>query len=266
MSAPKVFGSPPQQRSQPGGPAGQQIQSRQWWRPVVLLALVVAILVLAPLFGLGDKLGALRDWIKELGNLAPLVFILIYVAAALAALPASPFSVAAAALFGSVWGVIVVNIGSTLGAALAFLVGRYFARDAVVNWLGRKENFRRVDRLTEKHGAIIVALTRLVPIFPFNLLNYGFGLTRVPFWTYVFWTWLCIIPGTILYVVGADALLQGAAQGKIPWTLVGVFAAALILVAFLVHFARRRLKAGEQEGQSGPARPLNKDQIHERRP
>jgi uncharacterized membrane protein YdjX (TVP38/TMEM64 family) len=230
-----------------------QSPGRQWWRPVVLLALVIAILVLARYLGLGDKLGELRAWIKALGTLGPLVFILIYVAAVVAALPAAPISVVAAALFGSVWGVILVNIGATLGAALAFLVGRYFAREAVISWLGKNEKFRRLDRLTEKHGAIIVALTRLVPIFPFNLLNYGFGLTRVPFWTYTFWTWLCIIPGTILYVVGADALLQGAAHGKVPWILIGAFVAALIVLVVLVHFARRRLR--EKEPESSPDTP-----------
>ena len=232
-------------------PEGQS-PGRQWWRPVLLLALVIAMLVLARFLGLADQLGDLRDWIKSLGALGALVFILIYVVAIVAALPAAPISVAAAALFGSVWGVILINIGATLGAALAFLVGRYFAREAVVNWLGQNEKFRRLDGLTEKHGAIIVALTRLVPIFPFNLLNYGFGLTRVPFWTYVFWTWLCIIPGTVLYVVGADAVLQGVAQGKVPWTLVLAFGAALILLAILVRFAKRRLQAREQEGEPGP--------------
>jgi uncharacterized membrane protein YdjX (TVP38/TMEM64 family) len=233
-------------------PGDQNPPGRQWWRPVVLLAVVIAVLVLARFLGLGDKLGALRDWIKSLGPLGPVVFILLYVAAVVAALPASPFSVAAAALFGSVYGVIVVIIGATLGAALAFLVGRYFARDAVVNWLGKNDKFRRLDQLTEEHGAIIVALTRLVPIFPFNLLNYGFGLTRVPFWTFVFWTWLCIIPGTILYVVGADALLQGVAQGKVPWGLVLAFVGALIFLAVLVYFARRRLQAEEEDGKPGP--------------
>jgi uncharacterized membrane protein YdjX (TVP38/TMEM64 family) len=234
-----------------GQPGSQSAPGRQWRRPVVLLALVIAILVLARFLGLADHLGDLRDWIKSLGALGALVFILIYVVAVVAALPAAPVSVAAAALFGSVWGVILINIGATLGAALAFLVGRYFAREAVVSWLGKNEKFRRLDELTEEHGAIIVALTRLVPIFPFNLLNYGFGLTRVPFWTYVFWTWLCIIPGTVLYVVGADAVLQGVAQGKVPWTLVLAFGVALVFLAILVRFAKRRLEAREREGGTG---------------
>jgi uncharacterized membrane protein YdjX (TVP38/TMEM64 family) len=235
----------------PDQPGAQGAPGRQWWRPVVLLGLVIGILVLARFLGLTDRLGELRDWIKGLGTLGALVFIVIYVAAVVAALPAAPVSVAAAALFGSVWGIVLINIGATLGASLAFLVGRYFARGAVVNWLGRNERFRRLDQLTEAHGAIIVALTRLVPIFPFNLLNYGFGLTRVPFWTYVFWTWLCIIPGTILYVVGADAVLQGAAQGKVPWLLVLVFGAALIFLTILARFAKRRLQDGEKKSETG---------------
>lgn len=242
-------GASPEPTAGSGGPG------RQWWRPVVLLALVIAILVLARVLGLADRLGDLRDWIKSLGAMGALVFILIYVAAVVAALPAAPISVAAAALFGSLWGVILINIAATLGAGLAFLVGRYFAREAVVNWLGQNEKFRRLDQLTEKHGAIIVALTRLVPIFPFNLLNYGFGLTRVPFWTYVFWTWLCIIPGTVLYVVGADAVLQGVAQGKVPWLLVLAFGVALILITVLAGLAKRRLQAREEDKETGPPSP-----------
>ncbi len=256
MDASTVKTDPAPESGSPDQPGGQGAPGRQWLRPVVLLALIIAILVVARFLGLADKLGDLRDWIKSLGSLGALVFVLIYVVAIVAAIPAAPISVAAAALFGSVWGVILINIGATLGAGLAFLVGRYFARKAVVNWLGHNEKFRRLDQLTEAHGAIIVALTRLVPIFPFNLLNYGFGLTRVPFWTYLFWTWLCIIPGTVLYVVGADAVLQGVAQGKIPWTLVLAFGAALIILTILVRLAKLRLQAKEQAQETGPQEPL----------
>ena len=87
-----------------------------------------------------------------------------------------------------------------------------------------------------------VALTRLVPLFPFNLLNYGFGLTRVRLGTYIFWSWLCMLPGTLLYVVGTDAVISGLRQGKVPWTLIGVFVAAIILVGVLVRIARKKLQ------------------------
>jgi len=174
-----------------------------------------------------------------------LVFLLLYVAGVVAALPGSVLTVTAGALFGSVVGVILVSIAATLGASLSFIISRYFARAAVANWLSTKEKFRRLDQLTEERGAIIVALTRLVPIFPFNLLNYAFGLTRVRFWTYVFWSWLCMLPGAVLYVVGADAVTKAIVQGRVPWVLMGAVAAVGVALAILVPYARRKLQTQE---------------------
>jgi uncharacterized membrane protein YdjX (TVP38/TMEM64 family) len=218
---------------------------RGLWRPIILFLLVIAMLALSSVFGLGEKLALLRDWIHSLGAWAPAAFVGLYILAVIAAVPGSAITVAAGALFGSLVGVIVVSIGATVGASLAFVISRYFARDAVARWLSNKEKFRRLDQLTERHGAVIVALTRLVPVFPFNLLNYGFGLTRVRFWTYVFWSWLCMLPGTVLYVVGTDVIVKAVAQGRVPWGLVGVLIAAAIVIALLVRSARRRLRAKE---------------------
>ena len=181
------------------------------WRPILLMSMVVVIVILSWVFGIGERLMALRDWIHSLGTLGPAVFILIYAGATVAALPGAAISIIAAAIFGSLVGVIVVSIASTLGASLAFLIGRYFARDATEKWLATREKFKKLYDLTERHGAIIVAIVRLVPLFPFNFVNYGFGLTKVPFWTYVFWSWLCMLPGTVLYVVGTDAVVQAMA-------------------------------------------------------
>ena len=225
-------------------------RTKGWWKPVLLLALVVGVLVLASTFNIGERIAQLRGWIDSLGNLGLLVYTLIYIIAVVAAIPGSPITVLAGALFGSVLGVIVVSIGSTIGAGLAFLVGRYFARDAVARWLKDKEKFKKLDRLTEEHGSIIVAITRLVPVFPFNVLNYGYGLTRVKFWTYVFWSWLCMLPGTILYVVGADAVTKGLAQGRVPWALIGVAASVIIILTLLVRQARKQLQKKEQAIES----------------
>lgn len=174
-----------------------------------------------------------------------MVFVPLYAVAVVAALPGSALTVAAGALFGSVLGVLVVINAATLGATLSFLIARYFARDAIARWLSTNERFRRLDQLTEQQGAMIVALTRLVPVFPFNFLNYGFGLTRVSFWTYVFWSWLCMLPGTILYVVGADALTQGIARGEVPWVLIDAMGGVGVLLALLVRYARRTLQNEE---------------------
>ncbi len=221
--------------------SGDVAKMQAWWRPVALLTAVVVVLILARAVGLDERLSEIRHWINGLGAWGPLVFVLLYAAAVVAALPGSALTVVAGALFGSVLGVIVVSLASTLGASLAFLLARYLARDATARWLAQSEKFRRLDQLTEERGAIIVALTRLVPLFPFNLLNYGFGLTRVPFRTYVFWSWLCMLPGTVLYVVGADTVTKGLVEGELPWGLIVVLLSAALLVAILVRYARRQL-------------------------
>jgi uncharacterized membrane protein YdjX (TVP38/TMEM64 family) len=221
-----------------------------WWRPLALVMALTILLVLAKVFGLGERLGLLRDWIHGLGAWGGVVFIFLYAAAVIGAVPGTALTVTAGALFGSIIGVVLVSIASTLGASLAFLIARYFARDATVRWLSDNEKFSRLDRLTKEHGAIIVALTRLVPIFPFNLLNYGFGLTSVPFWTYLFWSWLCMLPATVLYVVGADAVSKGIAEGEVPWVLVGSFVGVLIMLILLVRYARQRLHDKEEKVQA----------------
>ena len=216
------------------------------WKLVLFAAVVLSLIVLARLFGLGEKLQELRDWIAGMGTLGMVVYVGLYIVAVVAAVPGLPISIAGAAIFGAFKGVILVSIGSTLGASLAFLIARYLARDAIYRRLSGNDKFRRLDRLTEQHGAVIVAITRLVPLFPFNLLNYGYGLTRIPFWTYAFWSWLCMLPGTIVYLVGTDALVTAATTGDIPWLIVGVFVAALAIVIVAVRIASGKLKEKER--------------------
>lgn len=227
----------------PDGALGRN--GRRWWRPLLFFVVLAALAIAAPALGLGQRLAELRGWIEGLGPLGPLVFALVYAVATVAAVPASLLTVAAGAMFGSAVGIATVIVGATVGAAAAFAIARWLARDAVAGWLARSEKFARLDALTERHGAIIVALTRLLPIFPFNLLNYGFGLTRVRFGTYVLWSFLCMLPGTALYVVGADAVTRGLAEGRIPWGLVGALAAVLLVLLIVVRRARRLLAARE---------------------
>jgi uncharacterized membrane protein YdjX (TVP38/TMEM64 family) len=212
------------------------------WRPILLIAFIIAVFILAIVFGVGEKLGALRGWIQSIGTLGPVAFVGLYVLGVVVGIPGSALTVAAGGLFGSFLGVILVSLASTIGASFSFLIARYFARDAVTGWLSKREKFKKLDGMTEEHGAMIVAILRLIPIFPFNLLNYGFGLTKIPFRTYVLWSWLCMLPGTVLYVVGVDAVIQLIIQRKVPWILFGVVAGVGILLVFLVKLARRKIK------------------------
>ena len=156
------------------------------WQPLLFVILLLAVIILLKFSGVADKLTDVREWINGLGFWAPVVFVLFYILAVILALPGSAITIAGATLFGSFWGVVLVSIASVIGASICFLISRYLARDLILRKLAQNEKFLKLDRMAEEHGAIFVAITRLVPIFPFNVLNYGFGLTGVRFRTYVF--------------------------------------------------------------------------------
>jgi uncharacterized membrane protein YdjX (TVP38/TMEM64 family) len=151
------------------------------FRPKIILivAAVIAILYAAHRIGAGPWLTNALDWIRGLGALAPIVFIAIYIAACVAFLPGSILTIGAGVIFGVVRGSLYVSIAATLGATAAFLVGRYLARDWVSARLEGNAKFQAIDEAVGKEGWKIVILTRLSPVFPFNLLNYAYGLTRV---------------------------------------------------------------------------------------
>lgn len=221
---------------------------------MALLAVVIAIIVLSWAFGLDRRIAHVRAWIDSIGGWGPPVYILIYAGATVAALPGTVLTAAAGALFGSLVGVIVASIASTLGASLSFLIARYFAREAVEQWLGSSERFQRLDRLTEEHGQTVVALTRLVPLFPFNFLNYAFGLTRVSFWTYLFWSWLAMLPATIIYVAGTDAAIRAITERRLPWALLAATAAVAVMLWLLVRRAGRALSKAQASPDNGTYR------------
>ncbi len=222
--------------------------TKSLFKPIALAAVLVSLIVVARVFNLGDRLGELREWILSLGALGPFVYVLIYIAAVVLALPGSVITILAGVLFGSVIGIVTVSFGSTLGATLAFLISRHIARDAVAQRFSKNEKFHRLDQMTQDHGSIIVAITRLVPLFPFSLLNYGFGLTHVPLKTYVFWSWICMFPGTVLFVVGADAVTKAVSEGQVPWALILIFVITVVIITLLVKHIRKTLKAKEIEG------------------
>jgi uncharacterized membrane protein YdjX (TVP38/TMEM64 family)/rhodanese-related sulfurtransferase len=171
-------------------------------------------------------------------------------------------TLAGGALFGPVWGTIYNLTGATLGAVLAFLLARYLATDWVQSKI-RKTTGSRVERLmngVEAEGWRFVAFTRLVPLFPFNLLNYALGLTRIPFGHYVLATGIFMLPGAIAYTYLGYAGREAVAGGE-GWIQKGLIALALLATAaFLprligklrqqpmleVEELKRRLEAGEE--------------------
>jgi uncharacterized membrane protein YdjX (TVP38/TMEM64 family) len=217
-------------------------KSTDWWKPIVFLAIIITLFIVMNGIGFGQNIKELQNWITSLGLWGPVAFFIIYLGAVIATIPGTIFGVIAGALFGSVVGVILISISSTVGASITFLIARYFARDTIARWLVKNKTMQRLDHLTEQHGMILVGLTRLIPLFPFTLLNYGFGLTKVSFKTYVFWSWLGMLPGTIIVVVGTDVLTQELTQGHFSWVLIGVLISTIAILGLIIWYARRKLK------------------------
>jgi len=194
------------------------------------------------LFDVGEELARWQQWVASLGAWGPLFFVLTYAAIVVAAIPAAPLTIAAGALFGSLSGLVWSSIAASLGRAVSFLIARYFARDAASRWLSENKRLRRLDELIDQRGPTIVILTRVIPLFPINVLNYAFGLTRINLSTFLFWSWLSTLPATVVYVTSADTVVQTAIRGEIPRLLLAVVAVAVIALALLIVRVRKKSK------------------------
>jgi uncharacterized membrane protein YdjX (TVP38/TMEM64 family) len=215
-------------------------------RPRVELLVVAALVMAAPvlLLPVGEWTVALLARIERLGAWAGVVLAALWIPAALLLVPGSLITLGTGFLLGVGWGMVTVSIGSTLGAVAAFLAGRTLARDRVRAWVAGRPRFRAVDRAVETGGLGIVLLTRLSPLFPYNFLNYAFGLTGVRFRDYLVGSWAGMLPGTLLYVVlGSTAQALASLGGGDPgrsaaeWIAFGVGLLATGAVTWIV--ARR---------------------------
>ncbi|MCG8481556.1 MAG: TVP38/TMEM64 family protein [Spirochaetales bacterium] len=221
---------------------------------IARLALIAAIVVLAVVLGVRfDVQSLLRDllaWVESQGFTGVLVFIAVYIFATVFFIPGSILTLGAGAVFGVGAGTVWVSAASTLGAFAAFLTGRYIARGWVAAKIDDNPRFAAIDKAVGREGWKIVLLTRLSPIFPFNLLNYAYGLTAVSAPSYFFSSWIGMLPGTVMYVyigsLAANLATLGSASGErdtVQWILYGVGLVATIAVTlFVTRIARRALK------------------------
>jgi uncharacterized membrane protein YdjX (TVP38/TMEM64 family) len=241
------------------------------WGKIAVYALVAAA-VIAALLLLGRQAGQyvprFAQWVASLGIWGPVVFILGYLVATVAFAPGVILTLAAGAIFGIVRGTLYTFIGATLGACAAFLVARYAARRAIEKKIAGNPRFAAIDRAVAQQGLKIVALLRLSPVFPFNLLNYALGLTQVRFVDYLL-ACFAMLPGTLLYVYyghAAGSLAEAAGghiqKGTAYWVSLGIgLAATLVVTTIITRLASKALK--EQIGEPEKARkPAEKKDRH----
>ena len=213
--------------------------------------ILLSLAAIARRLPIEELLGSLGDWVEGLGPWGPLAFGAIYVVAVVLLVPASALTIAAGAVFGPIVGTIIASIASNLGAALAFLVGRYLARGLVSRRLRGRPRFEAIDRAVGEGGWRVVALLRLSPLVPFNVQNYLYGLTRIGFWPCVLASGAAMLPGTFLYVylghvgrAGVEAA-SGGGSGRSPaeWALIAVGLIATVAVTVYVGRLAKRAMA-----------------------
>ena len=228
-------------------------------RNLIVLALTTGTMLAGSLGGVFAKFST---WVKNLlvpflehieqldPFLTAVTFSGFYIAATVLFVPGLLITMAAGVLFGPFTGTVIVSLASVTGASLAFLIGRYLARGWITGKMADSPRFHSINEAIGRKGAMIVFLLRLSPLFPYNLLNYGLGLTRVQFGSYFIASWIGMLPGTFMYVylgslAGSIASLAsgtGGVKTSSQWTLYGLgLLATLILTVLVTRIARKAL-------------------------
>ena len=223
-------------------------------RIVGLIAIVIGLFLAMKFLPVQEWLREFNSWVGGMGVVGIFILVGVYAAATVLLARGAVLTIGAGFAFGLWKGFLAVSVGATLGAALAFLVARFVARNKIEAIARRNEKFKRLDSAIGKQGAKLVFLLRLSPVIPFNLSNYFYGLTDVKFWPYVLASWLGMMPGTFLYVyfgaagkaaASAATGAEAAKHGWQYWTLMGVGLAATIGVTIWVTKIARNALKGE---------------------
>ncbi|MCL2233365.1 MAG: TVP38/TMEM64 family protein [Treponema sp.] len=211
---------------------------------IASVAIIAAVFFLARHFGLTEHLNlegvqVMQEWFRGLGVLGWLVFILLFILVAVFMLPAFFFTLAAGIAFGPVLGAILSLVGATFGAAAAFIVARYVARDTIVNKFQNNPFFAKIEKGLKENGTSFLILTRLVPAFPYNVQNYVYGLTPIKLGTFFYVSFITMAPGAFIYAFMAGQIVAG----QPIWMLMIMFAIAgvlLFLVSLIPKYIARK--------------------------
>lgn len=220
------------------------------YKAVIFAIIIVGVITGTIFLPVKDWLIRALEWTQGLGIWGPVFVVTFYIVACILFLPGSILTLGAGFIFKVVVGTITVSIGSTLGACAAFLVGRTIARNWIAAKVVKSEKFTAIDEAVAQQGFKIVILTRLSPVFPFNMLNYAFGLTKISFWKYALGSWIGMLPGTVMYVYFGAGLrsLADVAAGQVEKGTAGKLffwlglVATIVVTIFITRVARNALR------------------------
>jgi len=251
---------------------GVKKKGTPWMRLLLVAAIIAAVALIANQLGLFDLLkgGSLKERVEKLdgmfqslGAWAPAVYILIWILTCTLLLPGLPVTIAGALVFGAIWGSVYTAIGANIGACAAFLVGRYAARSMVEGWIEKNKSLKKIDEGVRQQGWRMLMITRFVPLFPFSLQNYVYGLTNIPFRTYALVTIPTILPGTIAYNFAAgsarEVILSGGQPEALKRTVFYLAVAAVFFVIVSLIAGRVKKRYGAVAGEASPSRKDGKE-------
>jgi len=221
-------------------------KEKNWVKPVILLLVIIGVIVALRALGVTEyfskeNIGQLKSQVERMGVWGPLAYIGVYILACVFFVPGLAITLVAG-IFGAVKGTILVSIASTIGASVCFLIARYAMRPMVEGWAVKNPVFQKIDDGVEQQGWRMVMITRLVPLFPFNLQNYAYGLTKVKFSTSVLVSWICMLPATIAYVFASGSIIEGEGDIKKTLTYLAIAAVFFVALSFLPGLIRRKFK------------------------
>jgi len=211
---------------------------------LITVGIVAAVYLVLRYYGVTDEIRLenvpkIKTWVASFGKIAPLIYTGLYLVSTVFFLPGSPVTVLAGFVFGPLWGVFYASVASIISVSVAFLIARYVARDLVEGWVKDNAQFRKIDEQVEEQGWRILMFTRLVPIFPFNLQNYAYGLTSIRFSTYVLVSAIFMLPGTTVFVQLGGAFVTG--EGNIWKTLLylGIAGVLMLLLSLIPRLLQK---------------------------
>lgn len=229
---------------------------------MLLCFFVTAIILGAVFFPVNLWLHRFLDWVRGRGAVGMIVYGVAYIVGTVLLVPGTLLTVGSGFLYGTIIGTLIVSPASVLGAAVAFLLGRSFAREWIAKKVSKYPKFELIDRAIAKNGFKIVLLMRLNPVFvPFAVLNYALGLSRVRLRDYILASWVGMLPATTLYVYLGSSVrnISDLLQGKLPsagiwpqFLFWGGLVAAGALVYILTRIARQALRADMEPPPATP--------------
>lgn len=239
------------------------LKNKKLW---VFVGIFAAVLLLNHYLGLGSKVEGLLEGLSDLALknsvLAGATYVILtIVGVVILALPGVIFGIAAGMIFGPVWGTLLCSMATTLGAMGAFLVGRFFLKDTLEP-IVRKNRYldKWLFDQSGKKEQFLLMVTRLVPLFPYNLQNYAYGITGISFGMYSLESFLFMLPGTAIYTIGS----AGITGGKNRFLYFGIAAVLAVVVMLIGNLLKKKYMPDDAEESSVSETARTEDSVEEK--